>query len=1082
MVNDIAVQDFVNAIKETPTDTTTTYNATVSRIDNEGVVWVNLYGSDKETPTASTSTEVKSGDNVTVNWRNNKLYIGGNYSNPSAGIATVQPSVNFVNQLASKNVTAESITASTGYIGELTANNITAESISADHAMIQELDVESMSAAVAYISDLTAENITAEDIAADHATVGSLDTNYAHITSGVIDNATIGYADVNGLSANYASIGALNAATGRIDTLEANEATINDTLTATNAHVEYLESDWISTDRLVLTGNNKNNYPPVEITQSEFNANKTAYYTKSGSTYTQCTSSSVYDADTQYYVKQTVQSIIEAINTANNTDPQIVVSNDKLIAASMDVAELSAITADMGTLTAGKIQKGNNFINLDTSPASMEFKNASTWANATQGIKWDTQGNLSIKGEINVTSGNAAKTSDIPTDVSDLTDSTGVIPTDVSDLSDSTGVIPTDVSDLTDTTHVIPDVSGKADKTDAVYRSQRIYYRKTSSGAPSKNTTWLSTSGTGYGNWSLKIPQLTSGTTKYPYLYTAVQTQTVSQSSGTTCSCSDVLLDDTTTVIDGGTIITGTVNANAVNASSGTFDTANIPNLSATKITSDTLSADRIAGGSLAIGKLDTNAQNTISDAAKTATNYLTTITGTSGISVHDANDTNNYVNISSSGVDVYKGGSSVAFFGETARVGKSSGASHVDIDYHSLQLINKEGNPYFYISDLRDSSGIAALTITRTGDGETTVFRFSPWARLLSYDVTVSDNSGGTITKDVNKVTFSTPPTYGSTITISYETTDETALAFTIGTRAANTSIGGASIAAGIGVEASGDYSHAEGFYSVASGSEAHAEGASSYAAGMCSHAEGGASYATGDYSHSEGDFSQALARASHAQNETTVANKRAQTTIGTFNKVDNATTTTHPSEDANYGKYAFIVGNGTGNSASQRSNALTVDWAGNVEASGNITDGNGNTVSKGYCYVNSITAVTITATNSWVQIPMTAMGSGSGFSYDSTNKGITCTKAGVYAISAQVPLDTATSGDLIGLCVYKNGTLTIGPVYTRVGGNYDGAILMPTIFNLANNDLIRFYIRNNTGARGVTGTGVRIMLWEVF
>ena len=108
-----------------------------------------------------------------------------------------------------------------------------------------------------------------------------------------------------------------------------------------------------------------------------------------------------------------------------------------------------------------------------------------------------------------------------------------------------------------------------APKSDAVSRSQRIYYRKTSSGAPSANTTWLSTSGTGYGNWSLSIPQLTSGTTKYPYLYTAVQTQTVSQqAAGNTCSCSAVLLDDTTTVIDGGNIITGSVTANQIAANS----------------------------------------------------------------------------------------------------------------------------------------------------------------------------------------------------------------------------------------------------------------------------------------------------------------------------------------------------------------------------------------------------------------------------------------------------------------------------------------------------------------------------------
>lgn len=89
MVNDIAVQEFVKAIQAAPQDTNRTYNATVSHVDDEGVVWVNIHGSEKETPTASTSTEVKRGDAVTVQWRNNKLYIGGNYSNPSAGVVRV---------------------------------------------------------------------------------------------------------------------------------------------------------------------------------------------------------------------------------------------------------------------------------------------------------------------------------------------------------------------------------------------------------------------------------------------------------------------------------------------------------------------------------------------------------------------------------------------------------------------------------------------------------------------------------------------------------------------------------------------------------------------------------------------------------------------------------------------------------------------------------------------------------------------------------------------------------------------------------------------------------------------------------
>ena len=84
------IEQFVNAIKQEPNDKKTTYSAIVSRIDEEGVIWVYVAGADKDTPTAQTGVEVKKGDNVTVEWRNNKLYIAGNYSNPSAGVSRVQ--------------------------------------------------------------------------------------------------------------------------------------------------------------------------------------------------------------------------------------------------------------------------------------------------------------------------------------------------------------------------------------------------------------------------------------------------------------------------------------------------------------------------------------------------------------------------------------------------------------------------------------------------------------------------------------------------------------------------------------------------------------------------------------------------------------------------------------------------------------------------------------------------------------------------------------------------------------------------------------------------------------------------------
>lgn len=100
----------------------------------------------------------------------------------------------------------------------------------------------------------------------------------------------------------------------------------------------------------------------------------------------------------------------------------------------------------------------------------------------------------------------------------------------------------------------------------------------------------------------------------------------------------------------------------------------------------------------------------------------------------------------------------------------------------------------------------------------------------------------------------------------------------------------------------ASGNYSHAEGSGTTASGFSSHTEGASTIASGARSHAEGSATTASGDYSHAEGLG--------------TIASGNNQHTQGAYNI-----------EDSN-SKYAFIIGNGTSDSA--RSNAFAVDWNG--------------------------------------------------------------------------------------------------------------------------------------------------------
>lgn len=107
MVDKSVVEDFLNAIKQPEKNTNKTYNATVTQVDENNVVWVQVAGSDKETPTSSTSSEVKRGDAVNVEWRNNKLYIAGNYSNPSAGVTrvvNVEAAAQVANQAAANAV------------------------------------------------------------------------------------------------------------------------------------------------------------------------------------------------------------------------------------------------------------------------------------------------------------------------------------------------------------------------------------------------------------------------------------------------------------------------------------------------------------------------------------------------------------------------------------------------------------------------------------------------------------------------------------------------------------------------------------------------------------------------------------------------------------------------------------------------------------------------------------------------------------------------------------------------------------------------------------------------------------------
>ena len=156
--------------------------------------------------------------------------------------------------------------------------------------------------------------------------------------------------------------------------------------------------------------------------------------------------------------------------------------------------------------------------------------------------------------------------------------------------------------------------------------------------------------------------------------------------------------------------------------------------------------------------------------------------------------------------------------------------------------------------------------------------------------------------------------------------------------TKARNTAAhaeGSSTIADGIG-------SHSEGIRTRAVGAGSHAEGfvddgcQDDYGApGKCAHTEGYNTIASGEAAHAEGYNTVASGMYSHAGGMGTKATAQAQTSIGKYNK-----------EDADA---LFIVGNGTGYSASSRKNAFAVKKDGSAEIQ-TVGDSDNSVINKKY------------------------------------------------------------------------------------------------------------------------------------
>ena len=126
---------------------------------------------------------------------------------------------------------------------------------------------------------------------------------------------------------------------------------------------------------------------------------------------------------------------------------------------------------------------------------------------------------------------------------------------------------------------------------------EQLIYKSAAAGTSSMSgtTTWITSTSDTQAAWTTKRPTYSQS---YPVLFVATQRKTV----GGTVTCTTPLIDDTTTVIDGGNIITGSVTANELDANSVKTNIVQTTDLAASQIVSGTIDAARINASSLAIG------------------------------------------------------------------------------------------------------------------------------------------------------------------------------------------------------------------------------------------------------------------------------------------------------------------------------------------------------------------------------------------------------------------------------------------------------------------------------------------------
>ena len=294
---------------------------------------------------------------------------------------------------------------------------------------------------------------------------------------------------------------------------------------------------------------------------------------------------------------------------------------------------------------------------------------------------------------------------------------------------------------------------------------------KSIGGSPTTGNTWAFTAGNAFGvttggkiyasdaEISGKITATSGAIGGFDITSTAIKTKDVAVTSNADNSISLSSADFTRTI--NGTSRAGlrfaigdkfgVTGDGAIYASSATISGA-ITATSLTLGTGVTIAQSQVSGLTTALnGKASTSS---VTDAAKTATNFITA-DGTNGIKVHNTSNTTDYVQIISDGTHIYKGGNDVAFFGDTARIGRiANGIVRTQIDSDSFDVIKRASNTDTVLATFGETATIGNMS-ARGISIDTSGFKFNNGGQQ-NFFIGVNNRSGDTITSATATVTNS--------------------------------------------------------------------------------------------------------------------------------------------------------------------------------------------------------------------------------------------------------------------------------------------------------------------------------------